>query len=101
MGDWVDDLRQWRSGVRLMIAGIFEELSGRVVGVLIGLVLGALITWLYGRWKRYKQRQSILKGDARDTVVINQHLVESAEGPGGNRVPAMLRMRIWWAFPPH
>src|SRR5262249_2534588 len=30
---------------------------------------------------------------ARDTVVINQHLVETREGPDGTKVPSVLRIR--------
>src|SRR4029079_12909471 len=42
---------------------------------------------------RYRQRQRVLRGDARDTVVINHHLVETADGPNGAKVPAVLRVR--------
>ncbi len=76
-----------------MIAGIIEELSGRGASVLFGLVLGGVLGWFYGRWKRYRERQSILKGDARDTVVINHHLVTTSDGPNGNKIPAILRIR--------
>jgi hypothetical protein len=62
------------------------------VSVFFGLILGGAATWLFARWKRFRERRSILCGDARDTVVINLHLVESAEGPGG-RVPTALRIR--------
>jgi hypothetical protein len=72
---------------------IFQQLSERGAGALVGLVLGGLLGWFYGRWKRYRERQSILRGDARDTVVVNHHLVESADGPGGGKVPARLRIR--------
>jgi hypothetical protein len=79
-----------RSG--LMFADFFDELRGRGIGVLLGLVLGALMAWLFARWRRYRERLSILKGDARDTVVINHHLVETADGPEG-KVPAVMRIR--------
>jgi hypothetical protein len=75
------------------MASIFEELSGRGATALFGLVLGALIAWLLGRWKRYQERQSILEGDARDTIVINHHLVETVDGPGGTKAPPLLRIR--------
>jgi hypothetical protein len=75
-----------------MYADILQELSGRGMSVLLGLVVGGTITWLFARWKRFRQRQSILCGDARDTVVLNLHLVESADGPDG-RVPTALRIR--------
>src|SRR5436305_2264280 len=67
-------------GGRTMFSDIFQELSGRGVSVLLGLVIGGSVTWLFARWRRFRQRQSVLCGDARDTVVLNFHLVESAEG---------------------
>src|SRR5262245_33352881 len=81
-----------------MLAEFFEELGGRGVGVVLGLIIGGLLTWLYARWKRMQERRSILEGDARDTIVIQQHLVETADAPdpggdGVRRVPAVLRMR--------
>jgi hypothetical protein len=76
-----------------MLATIIEELSGRGATAVFGLVLGALIAWLLGRWKRYQERQSILTGDARDTIAINHHLVETVDGPGGTKVPTILRIR--------
>ena len=70
------------------MASILDELSGKGLGPLLGLILGGVMTWLFGRWKRYRERQNILKGDARDTVVINHHLIESPAG-----APATLRIR--------
>src|SRR5262245_6458126 len=75
-----------------MFSDILHELSGRGMSVLLGLLIGGMVTWLFARWKRYRQRQSILCGDARDTVVLNLHLIESVEGPGG-RVPTAVRLR--------
>ena len=80
-----------------MFADIYDELGGRGMSVLLGLMLGGMVTWLFSRWKRMRQRQSIQAGDARDTVVINMHIVESAEQPGPDgrlrRVPTSLRIR--------
>src|SRR5262245_48719643 len=75
-----------------MVADIFQELGGHGAHTVLGLLIGALVTWLIGRYRRMQQRRSILRGDARDTVVIQQHLVESA-GDGPARRPASLRMR--------
>lgn len=75
-----------------MVGNIVQELGGRGMGVVVGMVLGGTVTWLFARWRRFRQRQSVLCGDARDTVVINLHLVESADGPVG-RVPTTLRIR--------
>jgi hypothetical protein len=81
-----------------MLTTIIDELKGYGISTLIGLFLGGLIAWVYGRWKRYREHQSILKGDARDTVVIQQHLVNTidaseGDGAGRTRVPAALRIR--------
>jgi len=80
-----------------MFANIFEELGWRGGGTLAGIVLGGLIGWLLGRWRRLRARRSILLGDARDTVVIHHHLVEvgtaADDGPAGQRYPAVLRIR--------
>lgn len=81
-----------------MLAAWFDDLGIHGASALLGLLIGALSTWLVARWKRMRQRASILRGDARDTVVIAHHLVESAEvatGEGTNRrrVPRSLRIR--------
>jgi hypothetical protein len=76
-----------------MFADLFEDLRGEGAGVLLGLVLGGVIAWVVTLWRRYRQRQSILKGDARDTVVIAHHLVEASAAPDGGRAPAALRIR--------
>jgi hypothetical protein len=78
-----------------MFDWFLRELGGRGFGVVLGLILGGLITWLFGRWRRYRERRSILRGDARDTVVIHQHVVERA-GPGESGpapAPGVLRIR--------
>jgi hypothetical protein len=79
-----------------MFASILEELGGRGASALLGLLIGASFTWIYARWKRIRERQSILQGDARDTVVISQHLVEKVEiqeGSQTRKVPRSLRIR--------
>ncbi len=77
---------------------VFEELSGRGAVAVIAMASGALLTWSLGRWKRHRERRNILRGDARDTVVIEHHLVTSAavpasEGAGTKKIPASLRIR--------
>ena len=81
-----------------MIAAWLDELGGRGVSALVGLLIGAVSTWLVARWKRLRERRRILRGDARDTVVIAHHLVEAADGPGsdgaaGGKRPRTLRVR--------
>jgi hypothetical protein len=75
---------------------LYEELSGRGLSVLIGLLVGGLATWIFAHWRRMQERQRILRGDARDTIVIHHHLVESMEVPSGNgkkKVAASMRIR--------
>jgi hypothetical protein len=83
-----------------MLDRVVEQLSAHGTNVLIGALLGAVFTWLVALRKRYRERQNILRGDARDTVVIQQHLVTAvdvpaSEGSGGGkrRGPATLRIR--------
>jgi hypothetical protein len=81
-----------------MVGHWLEELGTRGTGVLLGLLIGAVTTWLLARWKMLRERRRILRGDARDSVVIALHLVESSQAPGadgapGRRVPAVLRIR--------
>jgi hypothetical protein len=81
-----------------MLGTFWDEVCSRGITVVIGLVLGAFFTWLWIRWKRIRERQSILSGDARDTIVIAHHLIEttdvppSEDSPGAKR-PHTLRIR--------
>jgi hypothetical protein len=75
-----------------MFADFVHELGGRGVSVVVGMLHGGTVTWVFARWRRFRERQSVLCGDARDTVVINHHIIESSEGPHG-RVPTALRIR--------
>src|SRR5439155_26167726 len=77
-----------------MTASILEQLGGHGASAVLGLVFGSVIAWLLGRWKRRQERRSILLGDARDTVVIQYHLLDQGNGPvsdgtGGTTVPAV------------
>lgn len=81
-----------------MLANIFDEFGGRGISAVFGLIIGGMIAWLVARWKRYKERRSIFEGDARDTIVIHQHLVETVEKSadsvtGVTNEPAVLRIR--------
>lgn len=75
---------------------LVEQLREHGTNVLVGMILGGIVAWIVGLRKRRLERLSILRGDARDTVVIQHHLVTSAEVrfDGGNRkAPATLRVR--------
>jgi hypothetical protein len=80
-----------------MLANLFDELTSRGAIAVMGMFLGGVITWLLARWKRFQEHRSILRGDARDTVAIHVHLVDSKETPkpegGTHRVPQSLRIR--------
>jgi hypothetical protein len=76
-----------------MLANLLQQFGIHAGGVVFGIVVGALISWLIARWKRRRQRLSVLEGDARDTVVINHHLVDAEDAPNGTRVPRAMRVR--------
>ncbi len=81
-----------------LYATVWEELGGRGASVAIGLLLGAAVTGTIARLKRRRERRRILDGDARDTVVISHHLVEtddvpSIDGSPPKRRPVALRIR--------
>ena len=81
-----------------MFAEILREIGGRGFGVMFGLLIGSTSAWFVSRLRRRRERQSILQGDARDTVVIAQHIVttENIPGVGGGppqTVPSTLRIR--------
>src|SRR5262249_26490848 len=74
---------------------LLQELGGRGAGVVLGMVFGAAVAWLLHHWRRLRDRRRVLRGDARDTVVIAHHLVETeaAEGVPGGKAAHALRIR--------
>jgi hypothetical protein len=80
-----------------LLAHWSDEVSGRSLGAIVGFIVGSGLTWMVARWRRYRAKRSIFRGDARDTVIIAQHLVESEERPGSNgqlaRFAKCLRIR--------
>ncbi len=82
-----------------MFAYTWDEFGFRGASVLVGLLLGTGITWIVARWKRIREYRNVLRGDARDTVVISHHLVDSIEllasqeGAVGKKVASTLRIR--------
>ena len=76
---------------------LVNEFGGRGASVLFGMFVGMLATGLVAWWKRRGERHSIMLGDARDTVVIAQHIVDSVEVPstdGSPQVRRPVRLRI-------
>jgi len=68
-----------------MYQPFLQEFSGRSLGVLVGMMLGSSATaWVTYR-KRRQDRARVLHGDARDTVVIHQHIIDEETGPQGER----------------
>lgn len=60
-----------------MLANLLNEIGGRSVGMLAGMLFGSLVTGWVARRRRLRERRLIIDGDARDTVVIHQHIVET------------------------
>jgi hypothetical protein len=83
-----------------VLDAITREFGGRGLGTLLVFLLGGFASWCLGRWRRSRQRQSILRGDARDTVVVEHHIVEMDEAPDPEHpgrarpVPTALRIRV-------
>jgi hypothetical protein len=76
---------------------LFDELRGRGAGVVIGMLIGTIATAVIAIRKRRAERQHILCGDARDTVVIAQHVIDSEDIPATDGLPSRrkaTRLRI-------
>ena len=79
-----------------MLLHMMDEVGGRGIGVLLGTLLGSAFTWCLARRRRMRERKRVLLGDARDTVVIHQHVIENTEivDPAGmRRTVRALRIR--------
>lgn len=70
---------------------LVNEFGGRGASVLIGMLMGTLVTAFLAWLKRRSERRSIMLGDARDTVVIAQHVIDSIEVPATDTSPATQR----------
>lgn len=75
-----------------MFQSFLHEFSGRSLGVLCGLLIGSAVTGWIARRRRRQDRERVLHGDARDTVVIHQHVVSDVKGPDG-KLHKVLRIR--------
>lgn len=58
-----------------MFDNLLNELGEKGTIAIIGLFAGGVLTWIVGWWKHRQQQLKIMSGDARDTVVIQQHIV--------------------------
>ena len=67
-----------------MFANLLHELGGRSLGVLAGMLFGSVFTGWVARRRRERERRLVMDGDARDTVVIHQHIVETTQEPDAN-----------------
>lgn len=72
---------------------MFHDFAGRSLAGVLGMLLGSIIAFLTARWRRHRQHQELLRGNAQETIVIEHHLVETALGPDGEKIPATLRLR--------
>jgi hypothetical protein len=76
---------------------LMEQLREHGTNVLVGMVLGGVAAWIVAFRKRRRERLSILRGDARDTVVIQHHLLTTVDvptdGDGPRKAPGTLRIR--------
>ncbi len=66
----------------MLFADLLDELSGKGLSAVLGLILGGIIAWVVGYWCRRHLRHKVLRGDARDTVVIHHHLIETESATG-------------------
>jgi hypothetical protein len=79
----------------MLFADLVDELGGKGLSAVLGLILGGMLAWIVSYWRRRHLRHKVLHGDARDTVVIHHHLVETevaAQMPQGRR-PTVMRVR--------
>jgi|HubBroStandDraft_6_1064221.scaffolds.fasta_scaffold76776_2 hypothetical protein len=77
---------------------LFQKVSEHGVLALLGMIVGAFVGWIVGIRRRHRERLSILRGDARDTIVIQHHLITAvdvpvSDGGGTRKAPATLRIR--------
>lgn len=76
---------------------LWHEVGSRGISVCLGIIAGTCITAVVARWRRHRERMCILRGDARDTVVINHHVIETHEEaiiPGEPPVTRPKSMRL-------
>ena len=81
----------------MLFADLLDELGGKGLSAVLGLILGGLLAWIVAYWRRRHLRHKVLHGDARDTVVIHHHLVETegaARRRKGRRPTAMRDTRL-------
>lgn len=78
-----------------MFTVMLHEVSGRGLGVLLGMAVGSLTTAFIAYRRRSKERRLILQGDARDTVVIHQHVLEPTQTTmASGEVKSVIALRV-------
>src|SRR5438067_552574 len=73
----------------MIMAMTWEEIAWRALPPLAGLVAGGLIAWVFARWRLIRERRRIMRGDALDTVVLQHHLIDRADGRATLRIRAL------------
>lgn len=79
-----------------MLANLLHEVGTRGAGVLAGMLFGSMLTAWVAHRRRVRDRKLVLDGDARDTVVIHQHIIETSQeqdASGRVRTVPVLRIR--------
>src|SRR5437879_5948119 len=71
---------------------LLHEIGTKGLVALLGVALGSILTAFVAWRRRHRERRRIQEGDARDTVVIDLHLIETAEVEGERR-PVAMRVR--------
>ena len=75
-----------------MFANLLHEVGGRGIAVLLGMLIGSFTAWIVSHYRRRRERQLVLAGDARDTVVIHQHRIETMPVTDASGVTSSVRV---------
>lgn len=71
---------------------LLHEIGTKGIVALLGVIFGSVVTALIAWRRRRRERLRIQEGDARDTVVIDLHVIETSE-VNGERRPVAMRVR--------
>lgn len=67
---------------------LLKEMGGRGFAVVLGMLLGGISTGFVAYARRRRERQNVMRGDARDTVIIAQHVIDTINVPATDQKPA-------------